>query len=129
MDYNGIHFKHKRLKSPRGERRDCGVRALAAAAGVSYEVAHHELAKAGRKNRFGTASLVMETAAFNLGFVPAEGPLLHKQLREIAPALMTGRWVVGTRGHYFAVENGWLRDSCRGLVHPTSIIRELYRMS
>ncbi|NDG64907.1 MAG: hypothetical protein EBY29_15805 [Planctomycetes bacterium] len=74
------------------ENRDCAVKAVALVCGVSYEVAHDTLAKAGRQSGKGTFTHIIKQACNDLGYRAielsmaekiAQYPGNHKNLRSI----------------------------------------------
>jgi hypothetical protein len=129
MKVAGLQFKPQRFPRPSWETRDCAVRALTSAANIPYEVAHSVLHKAGRKNSTGTPKIIFENAIFPLGFVPVQCDMIHKPLKDIASRLSAGRWIIGTKTHYFAVVAGAIHDKRRDLVGPGTIVRELYYLN
>lgn len=91
------------------ERADCTVRAVALAKALSYSDAHAALAKhAGRKPGRGAYFAV---SAEELGFEVCENlvrPSVKTTLRHLP---RSGRFVISTRAHVFAVVDGYVCDT------------------
>lgn len=76
-----------------GKAADCGVIALASAAGITYEEAHAALAKEGRKAGAPTANEQLKAALEGLGFIVSvfanpsriteDFPGIHKNLKNV----------------------------------------------
>lgn len=100
-----------RTESHPAERRDCTVRALAVAAGVTYEVAHDELAKAGRKNGRGIklASIIGrgKLSRFTFRRVGRSPKTVQRFLKEHPQ----GRFLCRKSRHAFAIIDGVIYDS------------------
>ncbi len=76
----------------KNETNDCAVVAVAIVCGVSYDVAHEELSRQGRKHRKGTYFSQTQAAIKNLGkqlrFVPSQDfirtyPGVHAKLKHV----------------------------------------------
>ena len=104
------------------EKNDCAVRALAVAAGHSYEEAHRALKLHGRVDRRGTYNQTMERAAGMLGLrlveelpggshpdfhMPARH---HMTLAQFVRVYRSGRYVVRVNRHFIAVVDGVVHD-------------------
>jgi hypothetical protein len=125
------------------ENRDCAVKAVAAVCGVSYEVAHDTLAKAGRQSGYGTPVPIIKRAVNDLGYRVIEVPMSekiaqypgnHKNLQSITnhhPHRFNKVWRDGNNylflnaRHIAAVMNGELIDWSVG--RPMPLIR-LYKI-
>lgn len=119
---------------PNKENNDCGVRALAAAAGVSYTQAYKALELAGRQKkrgsylsrwiRMGMIHLpgirfeVMFDREIMVGFRPGSYGVCREvtpapTLKQFVKANPTGNFLVTQTGHAFAVRNGVVIDANR----------------
>jgi hypothetical protein len=117
---------------PNRERSDCAVRALAAAAGVTYTRAYQALAKAGRKKGRGTYLSQWIRAGRIPGFTFEQvlprnlvqsgvvcGGVFHRQdpprptLKQFVKANPEGTYLVIQVGHAFAVRNSIVIDAGR----------------
>jgi len=112
----------------KNENNDCAVVAVAIVCGVSYDVAHAELKRCGRKDRQGTYNSITQQAVKNLGkelkFIPSHEfirtyPGVHSKLRHVTThhprrfpksfdKSKTYLWSV--RGHILAVKDGTVID-------------------
>jgi len=125
------------------EKNDCAVKALAIAAGVSYEVAHATCAAFGRKERHGIRTSNVVPALESLGkkavrvtqrsFIERY-PASHQVLRSVTthhPDRFHDVWADGktylvfTRGHVLAVVNGVNHDHTRGTARRATEIFEV----
>ena len=109
----------------RGDTGDCGVRALAIAAGVPYKQVYDRIAELGKRERTGkrkssrshprtgTYRKTFDRVAQELGFVwnatMGIGTGCRVHLR--ADELPSGRIIVALSKHYAAVINGVLHDT------------------
>lgn len=116
-----MKIRHDLYSAPRGERSDCGVRALSVATGVCYDSAYAALARAGRKPRCWSYISQLALALVSLSLdhratmytrggggagVVSGAPTLARFLREHP----SGRFIVRRRGHFFAVVDGIVHD-------------------
>jgi hypothetical protein len=105
------------LERPLGENRDCSVRALAIAAGMTYEAAHQLFKDAGRVDGKTTAHAVSCAVYERLGFpvqrtfYPGGRCITLAQLINCHPK---GRFIVHRKGHAFALIDGVVHDWARG---------------
>jgi hypothetical protein len=127
-----VAFKH--------EQRDCAVRALRIAAGITYERAHAMLAAYGRRAKRATSNNTVKRAAenFRLHAVNLNAhldgwPTLAKFVREHR----TGSYVLRVNTHFLAVRDGvvynWTakRNGARTRVKAawSNVPEPLYRVS
>jgi len=112
----------------RDERHDCTVRALACAKGISYDEAHACMNAYGRESRRGvknaTLTVAYESAGFKMAAIfgttkkarflkhchPDVPNFKGTTLKKLLPILGKGRYIVGIRGHVFAVVDGVVMD-------------------
>ncbi len=95
---------------PAWDKADCSVRALAVAAGCTYEVASAVFSAAGRKVGKGTPLTTSNKVHEDwLGMRQVEG-VTGWPLAAFIAAYSKGRFVVHKRGHAFAVIDGVLHD-------------------
>lgn len=112
----------------RGEARDCTVRALACAKGISYNEAHAHMKAHGRVDRKGVLAGDLDDAYTAAGFkltaiygntkkarymqrwFPNVRWYPGTSLKKLLPSLSKGRYIVGMRGHVFAVNDGVVMD-------------------
>lgn len=97
-----------------GQRRDCTVRAVATAAGLTYDQAYQTLAQAGRKSSQ-TFNMREWEGAAAIGRVDTVTFPATKGARRMNPAEFVrqhpeGRWIVFTAKHVFAVVDGVVYD-------------------
>lgn len=125
-------MRYNRTEYPHRERNDCSVRALAAAAGVTYTRAYKALAKAGRKKgkgsylsqwiRYGKIpgftfeqvlprSVMFSTAVCGKAIYHPEPP--RPTLKQFICRHSEGTYLVVQRGHAFAVRNSVVIDANR----------------
>lgn len=90
------------------ERRDCTVRAVAAAFKLSYLEAHKKLAELGRKPKRGFEFRIGKVQT--LGKIECRPDLCCASVGIIWPALQTGRFIVKVPRHVFAVIDGVAHD-------------------
>lgn len=104
------------------EHRDCTVRALTAVSSAPYATVHAVFAAHGRKNRRGVPLItVMQSVARDLG-ITAKVVRRSGSVERLVRDFPTGRLVVTTRGHAFALIDGVARDD-----HATSSLRHVKR--
>lgn len=112
------------------EDNDCTVKALAAACGISYDVAHEALARAGRKPRRGSFLVARHFHMFGKNLLPVDPrnkinqyPKAHRKLKHVTsyhPRRFPKVWTDGktyiarSRGHVFAIINGVTHDWSHG---------------
>jgi len=127
-----------------GETNDCSVKAIALAAGVSYNVARDEMAKQGRKPRAGARTHQITSALKALGKQAAtvhpanfikQYPGAHKNLRNVTthhPQRFNKVWADGktyllyTPTHVLAVVNGVNHDWTVGRAKRVTYICEVF---
>lgn len=129
----------------RGESKDCTVRALACAAGWTYDQAHkHMRDTAGRQDGRGVITELCEKAYRAAGFVLTDifgttnkARYLVKKFpdvphskgmsfKRLLPELKKGRYIVGVRGHVFAVVDGNVFDF--GSIPAKASVTEIYEL-
>lgn len=117
----------------REERNDCTVKALAAACGISYDVAHEALARSGRKPRRGSFLVARHFHMFGKNLLPVDPrnkinqyPKAHRKLKHVTsyhPRRFPNVWKDGktyiarSHRHVFAIIDGVTHDwsHCRAL--------------
>jgi hypothetical protein len=131
------------IERMRGESKDCTVRALACAAGWTYEQAHEHMRKTvNRQQGRGVIAELCEKAYKAAGFELTDIFGVTKKSRYLArifpnvphskgmsfkrllPELTKGRYIVGIRGHVFAVVNGHVFDF--GHIPAKASVTEIY---
>ena len=128
----------------RGETKDCTVRALACAKGISYDEAHAHMKAHGRVDGKGVWASTLcdayEAAGFKLTgiygttqkarFMRRSFPNVkwHRgaSLKKMLPHLSKGRYIVGMRGHVFAVVDGVVMDY--GYVSTGLYVTNIYQL-
>jgi hypothetical protein len=122
----------RKASSAMNEQNDCSVVAIAIACGVSYEVAHAALKKAGRIDRHGTYRWHSKAAIESLGFkvrawnyqekraMISRYPGVHSKLQSITTHHMRRfpqAWadchpnlIVASSRHMLAIKDGVVRD-------------------
>lgn len=128
----------------RGETKDCTVRALACAKGISYDEAHAHMKAHGRVERHGVMPNkikgIYEAAGFKLvsicgttrnamwlrGCFPEVKRLPGISLKKLLPSLSKGRYILGMRGHVFAVVDGVVMDY--GYLPAKLYVCEIYKL-
>lgn len=126
-----------------GEKNDCSVKAVALACGVSYDVAHAEMQKQGRKQGRGASTASIELACIALGkqlnpvsprHKIAAYPGVHKNLQNVTthhPARFPDVWKDGKtylayiRGHVLAIVDGVVHDWTVGRAYRVQRILEV----
>jgi hypothetical protein len=112
------------------EHRDCTVKALTAATGLTYDVCHAALAKTGRKNRQGCHWYSQgPKAAESLGFNMRRMDRSEYRAKTMITAgrdraLKSGRFVVQVSRHVAAVVDGKVIDWTEGRRHRVEDIYE-----
>jgi len=92
-------------------KNDCGVRALAAACGASYEDAWDALELAGRKPGRYTYNKQLIAAALALGKVlQFNDSMAGVTVRRLSRELPAGSWIVHVNRHLLAVVDGIVVD-------------------
>lgn len=91
-----------------GERRDCTVRAVAAAFNIPYQEAHDRMAALGRKPKRGFDFRIGKVQT--LGNIECRPDLCCSSVGGIWPALQKGRFIVKVPRHVFAVVDGEAYD-------------------
>lgn len=108
---------------PFEDKADCSIRALACAAGTSYEIASMTFSAQGRKMKKGTdvnVSIKVHEEVLGMKRITlAEGIRLEAFL-EVAKE---GRYVVHKKGHAFAIVNGIVHDWDNTSRGATTLIR------
>jgi hypothetical protein len=97
-----------------GEANDCAVRALSAAAAVSYDEAHRATEAAGRRPRRGTPIEVTRQAARLLGMRVRHFRAQGNEHRAAELVKPQGRYIVRVTRHVYAIVNGVSFDSAPG---------------
>lgn len=92
------------------QRADCTVRALAAAAGIAYELALSIASDAGRRagGRFNSQKLIDHAKTTGLSFRKLN--MRQKTLRRFLLEHPTGKYYCNKRGHAFAIIDGVVSD-------------------
>jgi len=118
--YNTIKYDTGEMN----ETNDCAVKALAIVGNLPYRVAHAALKDAGRKNRRGTLVPQIEEATKTLGLktlnkvdAPRKVTGAGYTACTIPTLYPTGRHIVYTRGHVFALIEGIVQDWTAGRRH------------
>jgi hypothetical protein len=95
-------FKSNSSVVPNRQRNDCTIRALMEVTGVSYEIVAHTLALYGKKDHrgFRIYSWLKDCnhVAFGKRFIPNSS------------LARNGRFLLGNKGHCWAIINGEMRD-------------------
>jgi hypothetical protein len=113
------------------EKGDCTVFALKHATGVPYRDAHQFLARAGRMDRRGmpmSLALLGWEARKDIvyGYRVFQVPIPPRlTLGRLMPVMQEGRYIVGIKGHVFAVVDGVVHDTAR--VGPRSRVLSIWR--
>lgn len=128
----------------RGEAKDCTVRALACAKGISYDEAHAHMKAHGRVDRRGVQARPLYDAYAAAGFeltgiygttnkarfmqywFPNVKWHRGTSLKKLLPSLSKGRYIVGMRGHVFAVVDGVVMDY--GYVPTGLYVTNIYKL-
>lgn len=106
------------------EKWDCSVRAVALAADVPYDVAHHALKLQGRKPRQGASTkqikdaLTIVAEKIEAKFVGVlvsyrfgnRNRIKYPTLTEVLRSHRTGRYIILTRNHAMALLDGQIHD-------------------
>lgn len=106
-----------------GERRDCTVRALAAALNITYTDAHEKMASVGRKPKKGFDFRQGLIGHFGLECRPEFHGL---KVREVLPQIQSGRFIVKVPRHVFAVVDGAAHDNFAP--RPEQRVRMVYEV-
>jgi hypothetical protein len=99
------------------EQRDCSVRALSIATGRSYEECHQLFAQAGRTTGRGTsvkASRIVHEARLGLTPITTYREWGYPTLHYFAETHPTGRYILHTSTHAFALVDGVVHDWSNG---------------
>ena len=133
------------VERPASESNDCTVRALANAYNMPYGLSHRIFSKAGREQGKGVKCSVTHATYTRLGFelIGIYGDTVKAKylsryvvkiqrnkgitLKNIMPQLQQGRYIVGIRGHVFAVVDGQILDY--GHNYANSRVVEVYRLN
>lgn len=107
------------------ERRDCTVRAVAAAFNIPYEVAHQKMAALGRKPKRGFEFRIGKVQT--LGKIECRPDLCCSSVGGIWPALQTGRFIVKVPHHVFAVIDGEAHDLI--VPNPKQRVKMVYEVT
>lgn len=130
MDYTSLTIESKKLN----ERNDCTVKAFAIVTGCSYNEAHWEMKKAGRPNRKGLPTLLvnrrirkedipdhnerMIAALKRKGFKVQKVGCNSKTVRTLGRNIKSnGRFLVFVRGHVLAIKDKKVHDWTDGRCH------------
>ena len=87
------------------EIKDCSVKAVAAATGVSYDKARAELAKYGRRHRKGASTWLIKNVLREMGFDLEKVDVKAKTVRTVERELTYGTYLIFVRGHVLAMKN------------------------
>ena len=135
MNYEQYHELYKKMEYQRmchNEQGDCGVKALAIAASIEYELALHWLTKLGRVPRKGTPLNVLEAAMDRLGIryykhypkAREHGGLFTN--KTIGRVLPRGRHMVGNKTHILALIDGvaidWSADTAKRVKYAYTLL-------
>ena len=121
-----------RASSQPQERLDCVVRGIAIAAGIEYAMAHAMLKVAGRKDRCRTkhpalAKIMTDMLANGInGMVVKPAGDCGITVKRYVEEHSTGRYLLGRRGHIFAVIDGVIHDLSHD-VKPKGRVNRAYR--
>jgi hypothetical protein len=96
----------------RQERNDCTVVALSLVLDIPYDEAYKRLGDLGRKVGRGCK---FSDIAPSLGLVEIALPNHTRLLKEILPFISTGRYILLTSTHAFAVIDGMVKDTKSGM--------------
>jgi hypothetical protein len=108
------------------ERLDCCVHALSFALSISYADAHEALAFAGRRYRCATWCITLRRAFTQLGVAVLEDRKLRGTQAHITDQVRpSGRYIVLTSNHYFAVVDGSVLDTDP---NPRRMLRRMWRV-
>jgi hypothetical protein len=111
------------------EKNDCTVRAIAATAGMTYLQAHELLKHFGRrdKRKFKFVNWICSVRNIN-GHVPVPVTVSigAKTTGTFLKMKLSGRFIVRTKGHVFAVIDGVIHDDGRFI--PRARVRNIWRM-
>lgn len=109
------------------ERRDCAVRSLAIASGLTYTGAYKLCAEAGRHARRGFHNLRFIQVLRRTGFRECAN-LKGATIADALPALTHGRFVLYVSGHFMAVVEGVHMDMLNCLESKRRRIRWVYKL-
>ena len=116
-----LYSNLERASTEKGERNDCGVKAVAIAADVSYDVAHAALWVHGRPDNGATPWPALWAALRDCGAVANDITPQRKQWGSVAsvvPKLRRNRtYLVCTRRHILCVKGGQVHDWTEGRRH------------
>lgn len=111
------------------EKNDCTVRAIAATTDMTYLQAHELLKYCGRRDRrrFKFVSWICSVRNINGRVpVPVTVSIGAKTTGQFLKMKMSGRFIVRTRGHVFAVIDGVIHDEGRFI--PRARVKNIWRM-
>ena len=115
----------------KNEARDCTVKALAAATGLSYSDCHAAMAKHGRKPKRGSHCYTMEKAAKSLGFqmIRQDRSSYSAKTCRTAPRdrrlAAMGSVILATSGHVAALVDGEVIDWTTGRLHRIQTVYQI----
>lgn len=114
---------------PAWDKQDCSVRALASAAGVSYETASAAFSARGRRLGRGTevelSRRLYEDVLGMKRVTLAEGMLLG----DFADLARTGSFIIHSRTHAFALVEGVVHDWEARTSHPRTKIEAAWKVT
>jgi hypothetical protein len=111
------------------EKNDCCVRAIAVSTGLSYSESHELLKHYGRRDRrkFKFVNWICSMRDINGRVpVPVTVSIGAKTTGQFLKMKVSGRFIVRTRGHVFAVIDGVIHDDGRFI--PRARVRNIWRM-
>ena len=120
-----IGFKADNPRSIEWESRDCAVRASSIAMGLPYADIHARYKAAGRRDKRGTCTSIMSRILNHISeyrFSSWEAPTLAQFVAQHK----SGRWVVCSHNHAFAVINGVVHDA--GPIGARTRVRNAWRV-
>lgn len=104
-----VNHDRTSYSEPRGERRDCSVRAYSVVACVSYDEAHALFERHGRKSNRGTPYKVTKEVMAEQ-FPQAKWSRSGITLGRFIESHPKGHYLIHVRGHALAVCDGTLHD-------------------
>lgn len=121
-----------RLSNHPNERLDCVVRGLAIAANMPYSEAHALFKAAGRRDRCRTRDTILKEIMNGFiktginGFKVCRAGDCGISVKRYITEHSQGRYLLGRRGHVFAVIDGVIHD-LEGDIKPKSRVNRAYR--
>lgn len=128
MNYEDLQSASKSMH----ETNDCGVKALAVVAGLSYEEAHAKLARNGRTPRKGTPDVITRKVLSALGYKTEPVIVKAKTVRTLGRELKyrQGAYLVWTSNnrHILAIRDGKVCDWTKGRLHRIHRVEKVVRV-